>query len=578
MKLKLKCDSDATGEKCKQAASFRLRKGMSQYNPMSFVMSGTGVETLRRSMISGAGDAFSRRRWPPLTTLLLSTVISLSIAHFVPLLIRVRNRRKGLSTDLLPEISTSDSLLTASRRSWWVVSPKSNREDSLATAALRLSETSSGDLPSPQTCLDLEYVHVVGSAFQLLLEYRSVDGIHFPLMGFHYSYRSDLVTCTCVCALTLRPDWDSRSSTTISMPLTSCGGGCLSYCGEERALPPTYTQSKTFTVIVPFISQLELVLADPKNLLVLSVSHPSVALSWNLFVSTILKPRTLEVFVVSLDGLSLTRVGSSVNSPAPLSTIYANPAIDVGGTPLRRPDLFLISLRRQASSSDIPFPHSIIHAWPPPPLRQFKLGLKRSPEDPCHQPPQTYLLLQRFVNLASDVGGNPLRRPVLNHLFMKMASDVGGNPLRRPALSHQKLVRSVFRRTTLTSSSVVERTSLPCLPSMIGENLSVSFPSFSCSLLTGLLPCGAVRTGPEGAIETTSVFLVGEDCLSTSLVTISQLSDFVVEALSTHSNLVLNSLSTSYEDLSCLFLIVIVVHELSTRRCLILSWLCSICI
>ena len=42
MKLKLKCDSDATGEKFKQAASFRLRKGMShQYNPMSFVMSGT---------------------------------------------------------------------------------------------------------------------------------------------------------------------------------------------------------------------------------------------------------------------------------------------------------------------------------------------------------------------------------------------------------------------------------------------------------------------------------------------------------------------------------------------------------
>ncbi|CAN7044809.1 unnamed protein product, partial [Brassica rapa subsp. trilocularis] len=182
----------------------------------------------------------------------------------------------------------------------------------------------------------------------------------------------------------------------------------------------------------------------------------------NLFVSTILKPRTLDVFVVSLDGLSLTRVGSSVNSPAPLSTIYANPAIDVGGTPLRRPDLFLIN--------------------------------------PCHQPPQTYLLLQRFVNLASDVGGNPLRRPVLNHLFMKMVSDVGGNPLRHPALSHQKLV----------------------------------------SLLTGLLPCGAVRTGPEGAIETTSVFLVGEDCLSTSLVTISQLSDFVVEALSTHSNLFMN--------------------------------------
>ena len=91
---------------------------------------------------------------------------------------------------------------------------------------------------------------------------------------------------------------------------------------------------------------------------------------------------------------------------------------------------------------------------------------------------------------------------------------------------------------------------------MNGENTSDSFPSFSFSLLTGLLPCGAVCTGPEGAIETTSVFLVGEDCLSTSLVTIFQLSDFVVEALSTHSNLVLNSLSTSYEDYhACFYLL-----------------------
>ncbi|KAH0936816.1 hypothetical protein HID58_004277 [Brassica napus] len=40
MKLRLKCDSDGSDEKFKQAASFVLRKGMSQYNPMSFVMNG----------------------------------------------------------------------------------------------------------------------------------------------------------------------------------------------------------------------------------------------------------------------------------------------------------------------------------------------------------------------------------------------------------------------------------------------------------------------------------------------------------------------------------------------------------
>ncbi|WZY97089.1 LOW QUALITY PROTEIN: hypothetical protein YC2023_069418 [Brassica napus] len=235
--------------------------------------------------------------------------------------------------------------------------------------------------------------------------------------------------------------------------------------------------------------------------------------------------RTLDVFVVSSDGLRLTRAGSSFIS-LPCSIL------------------------------------SIIHVSPPPSSRLFKLGFKQYPEDPCHQPPQTYFASQQVVNLVSDVGGNPLRHPSLNHGFMNLASDVGGNPLRRsalshffcesgircgnplrhPAMSHQKLVRSCCRRTTFTSLSIVESTSIPCLLSMNGENFSDSFSSFSFSLLTGLLPCGEVCTGPESAIENTPVFLVGEDCLSTSLVTISQLFDFVVEALSTHSNLVLNLL------------------------------------
>ncbi|KAL0719090.1 hypothetical protein Bca4012_068414 [Brassica carinata] len=299
----------------------------------------------------------------------------------------------------------------------------------------------------------------------------------------------------------------------------------------DRATP---SQSKTFTIIIKrFFPRLELAVVDSNYLLVLSVSHSSRAPSCdyiNLFVSTILKPRTLEVFVVSFDVLCLTGVGSSVIS-LPCSIL------------------------------------SILHVWPPSPSRSFKRGSKQSLEDPCHQSPQTYFLSQLVVNLASDVGGNPLRRPSLSYLFVNLASDVGGNPLRRPTLSYlfgnrvsdvggnplwrpvlsyQKLVRSCSRCTTLTSSLIVESTSLPCLCSMNGENFSDFFPSFSFSLLTGLLPCGAVCTGPEGAIEITPVFLVGEDCLSTSLVTIPRLSDFVVEVLSTHSNLVLNSLMFNF--------------------------------
>ncbi|CAN7075074.1 unnamed protein product, partial [Brassica oleracea var. botrytis] len=219
---------------------------------------------------------------------------------------------------------------------------------------------------------------------------------------------------------------------------------------SEPPDPPdraTLSQSKTFTIIT-----IELALVDPKNLLVISVSHSR-----------------------------LTRAGSSVIS-LPCSIL------------------------------------SIIHVSPPPPSRSFKLGLKRYPEDPCHQPPQTYFPSQQVVNLVSDVGGNPLRHPSLNHGFMNLASDVGGNPLRRsalshlfvnlvfdvggnplrrPAMSHQKLVRSCCQRTTFTSSSIVECTSIPCLLSMNGENFSDSFSSFSFSLLTGLLPCGEFCTGPE---------------------------------------------------------------------------------
>ncbi|CAN6847504.1 unnamed protein product, partial [Brassica oleracea] len=160
------------------------------------------------------------------------------------------------------------------------------------------------------------------------------------------------------------------------------------------------------------------------------------------------------------------------------------------------------------------------------------------------------------------------------HLFVNLMSDVGGNPLRRPALSHQKLVRSCCLRTTSISPSVAESISLPYLFSMNGANFSDSFSSFSFSLLTGLLPCGAVCTGPEGAIETTSVFLVGENCLSTSLVTISKLSDFVVKASPAHSSIVSNSLSSSVDDLSRLAYLFVAFYAYGQRRWMIPSFCC----
>ncbi|CAN7071053.1 unnamed protein product, partial [Brassica oleracea var. botrytis] len=68
--------------------------------------------------------------------------------------------------------------------------------------------------------------------------------------------------------------------------------------------------------------------------------------------------------------------------------------------------------------------------------------------------------------------------------------------------------------------------------------------------------CGAVFTGPEDTSETILVVLVDGVWNPTSLVTILQLSDIVVKVLLTHSSIVSNSLSSSSENLSYLYVVV----------------------
>ena len=138
-------------------------------------------------------------------------------------------------------------------------------------------------------------------------------------------------------------------------------------------------------------------------------------------------------------------------------------------------------------------------------------------------------------------------------------------------------VDSLTLLPVLSSSSTKERILLPCLFSVKGNDSSGLIPRVCFNLLTGLPPCVAVCTGPEGAIETTSVSLVGEGWLSTSQhkVTKSQLLDLVLHASSTHSSFVLNSLSSSDEELSCLILIDVVTYVYFSRGCLIPSCYCS---
>ncbi|KAG2250573.1 hypothetical protein Bca52824_080709 [Brassica carinata] len=133
-------------------------------------------------------------------------------------------------------------------------------------------------------------------------------------------------------------------------------------------------------------------------------------------------------------------------------------------------------------------------------------------------------------------------------------------------LSFMKIVSvdSPCLLTASTSSSTEKSTLQPCLLSMKGDVFSGLLPRLCFSLLTGLLSCRAVCTGPEDAIENNLIVLVGEGCLSTSPC-----------AFLTHSSFVLNSLSPSSEDLSDLVLSISVLYAFLQRGCNIPSCIAS---
>ncbi|KAF8118374.1 hypothetical protein N665_0005s0139 [Sinapis alba] len=138
------------------------------------------------------------------------------------------------------------------------------------------------------------------------------------------------------------------------------------------------------------------------------------------------------------------------------------------------------------------------------------------------------------------------------------------------------LVDSPCSLSVSSSSYVEESTVQPCLLPMKGDVSSDILPSFSFSLLTGLLSCVAVCTGPEDSIKITFVVLVGEGWLSTShYVTILQLTDFVWKVHLTYSSFVLYLLSPSEEDLSVLSLSTIVLYVFFKRGCKIPSSIVS---
>ncbi|WZZ74058.1 hypothetical protein YC2023_085428 [Brassica napus] len=142
------------------------------------------------------------------------------------------------------------------------------------------------------------------------------------------------------------------------------------------------------------------------------------------------------------------------------------------------------------------------------------------------------LVLVFFIRISGGFIGAFNLRIMAYHIFKKI---LYVDSLRRD------LFRSLF--------SLEESTFLPYIL-LVKEDVSSALLSISFNFITGLLSCVAVCMGPEDATEIIMCCLAGEGWPSTlHYVTKFQLSDFVGNALSTHPSFVLDSQSSSFEDL-----------------------------
>ena len=172
---------------------------------------------------------------------------------------------------------------------------------------------------------------------------------------------------------------------------------------------------------------------------------------------------------------------------------------------------------------------------------------------------RTFILPTRFSELFTEAGS-----PYLSYTKSLMFAQ---SPMGSPGSPSSPLAYFCLEKRTFSSTtSLLRSVSLP--------NIKWKCPSISISVL---LSCVAVRLVPEDATGFVSAILRGEDWMLTSLVTISQLSsrEGVVKVLSTHLTLVLNSLSSSHEELSYLSAFVIVVYHFNQRRWYISSFYCN---
>lgn len=124
------------------------------------------------------------------------------------------------------------------------------------------------------------------------------------------------------------------------------------------------------------------------------------------------------------------------------------------------------------------------------------------------------------------------------------------------------------RRSRLASFILVKRNTLSIL-SLLRSVFLLNI-KWKCSSIstTVLLYCVAVHLKCECKTDFVLTIFRGADWVLTSplYVTISQLFEFVVKALSTHSSFILNLLSPSHEVLSCQSVCVIIVLSFESKR------------
>ncbi|KAG2300363.1 hypothetical protein Bca52824_036835 [Brassica carinata] len=226
-----------------------------------------------------------------------------------------------------------------------------------------------------------------------------------------------------------------------------------------------------------------------------------------------------------------------------------------------------LSISAVCSISDVAF-----LSFPLFPTKRHKVGPRVSPK---------WTWTARLTDFASPKTRYPNQRiKVLNLLKIKvlgLACLIRFSGGFTGAFSLRIMTYYLFKKILLVhtprrfplhpSSSLEEMTFLSCFLPMEEDVYSDLLPSISSSFITDCLSCVAVCTGPEDTTKITMCYLAGEGWPSTShYVTKFQMSDAIGKASSTHPSLVLNTLSSSFEDLSFLIWFDICVCDILRRK------------